>query len=104
MPGYDRKSKYGKFHGHSYEVTININGNLDKKKQWVMNFDELDNFVQPLIEILDHNILNEIEGLENPTSENIARWFWNKLIKDIKFLESIEINRPRIGGCIYSGK
>ena len=57
----------------------------------------------PLIQILDHNILNEVDGLDNPTSENIARWFWKNIKSKIKDLKSVEIIRPRIGGCIYKG-
>ena len=49
-------------------------------------------------------MLNEIAGLEEPTSENLAKWFWIKLKKKIKNLSSVEINRPRVGGCIYSGE
>ena len=53
---------------------------------------------------IDHNLLNEIEGLDNPTSENIAKWFWLGLKKKVKELVKIEIIRPRIGGCVYEGK
>ena len=49
------------------------------------------------------NLLNEIEGLENPTSENLAKWFWNNLKQKIPYIFKIEINRPRIGGCIFDG-
>ena len=59
---------------------------------------------EPEISKLDHSILNEVEGLEKPTSESIAKWLWLKLKKKIPNLESIEINRPRIGGCIFNGK
>ena len=85
------------------EVTIKISGHIDKKNNWVFNYDDVDNLMNPLIKKLDHQTLNNIKGLENPTSENIAKWFWKNL-KKISKLESIEINRPRIGGCIYSGE
>ena len=67
----------------------------------MVNYDEIDEIVKPIINELDHKTLNEIKGLENPTSENLARWLY-KRIKKIKNLKSIEIFRPRIGGCIYS--
>ena len=69
-----------------------------------MDLKELDSYVRPEISKLDHSILNEVEGLEKPTSESIAKWLWTKLIKKIPNLESIEISRPRIGGCIFNGK
>ena len=68
----------------------------------MVNYDEIDEIVKPIINELDHKTLNEIKGLENPTSENLARWLYKRIKKKIKNLKSIEIFRPRIGGCIYS--
>lgn len=103
MPDFDDNHDYKKMHGHSYEVTIKLTGTLDKKENWVIDFESLDICVKPIISILDHSLLNEIKGLEKPTNENIARWLWNKLKEKISNLDSIEVNRPRIGGCIYRG-
>ena len=103
LENFKKGHEYNNVHGHSYEVVISIDKILEKKQQWVMNFDELDKIVNPLIQILDHNILNEVDGLDNPTSENIARWFWKNIKSKIKDLKSVEIIRPRIGGCIYKG-
>jgi len=103
MENYKKDHEYSKIHGHSYEVIISVDGSLEEKIGWVMNFDDLDKLVQPLLEILDHSVLNEVEGLKNPTSENLARWFWFKLKKNLNSVKSVEINRPRIGGCIFSG-
>ena len=103
MPAFQKNHSDGRVHGHSYEITIYIEGKRDKHYGWIFNYDEIDNLMKPLIKLVDHNLLNEIEGLENPTSENIVIWFWNKLIESIPNLKKIEINRPRIGGCSYSG-
>ena len=103
MPTYKKGHNYRKMHGHSYEVTITLSGELSKKDSWVMDLEELDSYVSPELSILDHSVLNEVDGLETPTSENIAKWLWEKLKKKISNLRSIEINRPRIGGCIYNG-
>jgi len=104
MPNHPKSHKYSKVHGHSYEIIIFINDNQKKKEGWVMDFEKIDVFVNPLLKKIDHNLLNDISGLENPTSENIAKWFWERLKIKIKNLEKIEINRPRVGGCVYSGK
>ena len=60
--------------------------------------------MNPLIKKLDHKTLNEVSGLNNPTSENLAKWFWKRIKKKINNLYSVEINRPRIGGCFYTGE
>ena len=104
MPNFEKTHKYSKVHGHSYEMIIKISGNPDKKNNWIINYDEIDNIIIPIVNQLDHRTLNEISGLENPTAENIAKWFWKKIKKKIINLTSIEIYRPRIGGCIYEGE
>jgi len=104
MPDFDEDHDYKKMHGHSYEVTVKLDGTFNNKENWVVDFESLDLSVKPIISILDHSVLNEIEGLEKPTSENIARWLWIKLKNKISNLYSIEINRPRIGGCIFKGE
>ena len=104
MPNFPKNHKYGKIHGHSYELIIYLKGKIEKKNEWIMDFEEIDKYVLPLLNLVDHNLLNEINGLRNPTSENIAKWFWDGLKKKINGLEKIEINRPRIGGCVYFGK
>ena len=104
MPNLRKTHKYAKVHGHSYEMIIKISGNPDKKNNWIINYDEIDKIILPIVNKLDHKTLNEVSGLENPTAENIAKWFWKKIKKKINNLISIEIYRPRIGGCIYEGE
>ncbi len=103
MAEFEENHNYRKMHGHSFEVTVKLKGDINRKNNWVMDLEELDSFVDPELSKLDHSILNEVDGLEKPTSENIAKWLWSKLIKKIPNLDSIEINRPRIGGCIFNG-
>tara|TARA_B100000989_G_C19531540_1_gene470249 strand:- start:5761 stop:6072 length:312 start_codon:yes stop_codon:yes gene_type:complete len=102
MPRYGKDHSYGNIHGHSYEITICIIGDKIPSKGWVMDFKEIDLIMEPLIKKIDHKLLNEVKGLENPTSENIAIWFWKKIKKKIPNLKEIQINRPRVGGCTYS--
>lgn len=103
LENFEITSKNRKIHGHSYELKVILSGQIDKKKGWVKNLDELDKHLEKVIGILDHSLLNDIKGLGNPTCENIAMWIWSFLKKDIKNLNSVEIYRPRVGGCIYKG-
>ena len=95
---------YKKMHGHSYEVTITLSGEVNQDKNWVMDLERLDKLTKPVISLLDHSTLNDVDGLEKPTSENIAKWLWFKIKKKVPNLVRVEVNRPRIGGCIYSGE
>lgn len=104
MENFDDNHKYKKVHGHSYELKIVLSGSIKKKFGWVMNFDELDAQVNYILKKLDHSLLNELDDLKNPTCENIAIWVWDSLKKNIRNLKTVEINRPRVGGCIYSGE
>ena len=72
--------KCKRLHGHTFHFKIHLKGNVDPKTGWLMDFGDIKKVVKPLIEnYLDHYYLNDVEGLENPTSENIAIWIWNKL-------------------------
>ena len=94
---------YKKMHGHSYEVTITLSGEVNQDKNWVMDLERLDKLTKPVISLLDHSTLNDVVGLEKPTSENIAKWLWLNLKKKVPNLVRVEVNRPRIGGCIFTG-
>ncbi len=69
-----------------------------------MDFAEIKEAFQPLFDELDHNYLNEIEGLSNPTSENLARWIWQRLRTSLPTLSKVVINETCTSGCIYEGE
>src|SRR5437762_11104539 len=71
--------KCGRLHGHSYRFEIHVRGPIDDRLGWVIDFSDIKAAFRPLNEQLDHYYLNEIEGLDNPTSENLARWVWQRL-------------------------
>jgi 6-pyruvoyltetrahydropterin/6-carboxytetrahydropterin synthase len=71
---------------------------------WVMDFAELRRIFQPVFDQLDHHYLNEIEGLENPTSENLARWIWLQLEPALKGLSKIIVQETCNAGCVYRGE
>ena len=70
---------------------------------WVMDFGDIKLICKPIIDVLDHSYLNELEGLDNPTSENIAIWIWHKLEKKLQGLSAIEVMETCNSGCIYQG-
>lgn len=103
LPNVPDGHKCARLHGHSYHVTVSVAGPLGDDSGWVMDFGDLKTVCKPVIESLDHYYLNDIEGLENPTSEHIARWIWQRLKPDLPWLSKIEVRETCTSGCIYTG-
>ena len=91
-------------HGHSFKIIIRVKGQLDKHTGFVTDFQEIENAFNPIKKILDHSFLNKIEGLSNPTSENICIWIWDKIESSIPNICEIEIKETDSTGCIYRGR
>ncbi|QQR89626.1 MAG: 6-carboxytetrahydropterin synthase QueD [Myxococcales bacterium] len=92
LPEVGEHHKCFNLHGHSFRVTLRVRGPVDPRKGWIVDFAELRSAWQPLMDILDHHYLNDIEGLENPTSEVLAAWIAEHItIKGAK-LHSVTIH------------
>lgn len=96
--------KCARLHGHSFRIEIQVRGAVDEHTGWVMDFADLRAAFQPIHDQLDHRYLNEIEGLDNPTSENLARWIWRALQPRLPQLSRIIIRETCTSGCIYEGE
>ena len=103
LPNVPEGHKCARLHGHSFKVEIHVSGPVGADSGWVADFAELDAAFRPLHAQLDHNYLNDIPGLDNPTSENLARWIWQKLETDVNGLSSIVVRETCNSGCIYRG-
>jgi 6-pyruvoyltetrahydropterin/6-carboxytetrahydropterin synthase len=104
LPNVPEGHKCARLHGHSFRVRLVVNGGLDPKLGWVMDFSDLKKIFAPTYDRLDHHYLNEIPGLENPTSENLAVWIWQQLKPQLPALCRVEIQETCTSGCIYSGE
>ena len=92
-----------RLHGHSFKVDIVVEGECDPTLGWVMDYADISEAFDPLWKQLDHFHLNEIDGLENPTSENIAVWIWNQLQPRLPLLSAIEVAETCNARCVYRG-
>jgi 6-pyruvoyltetrahydropterin/6-carboxytetrahydropterin synthase len=92
-----------RLHGHSFRIEVHVNGEVDAHTGWVMDFAEIKRAFQPLFDQLDHHYLNEVEGLENPTSENLARWIWRQLKPTLPLLSDVVVHETCTSGCRYRG-
>jgi len=103
LPNVPEDHKCHRLHGHSYSVRVYVEGDLDPQLGWVTDFADIKKAYQPIRQELDHYYLNDIEGLENPTAENIARWIWERLQPRLPNLSKIEIGETCTSGCVYRG-
>jgi 6-pyruvoyltetrahydropterin/6-carboxytetrahydropterin synthase len=104
LPNLPEMHKCSRLHGHSFRVEIHIAGEVDPAKGWVLDFADLKSAFKPLYEQLDHHYLNEVEGLENPTSEHLARWIWQRLKPKLPLLAKVIVQETCTAGCVYRGE
>lgn len=95
--------KCHKMHGHSFKIEIAVTGKVDPAIGWVYDHATIGRAMNPLIDLLDHSYLNEIEGLENPTIENICAWFWRKLEPQLPGLSEIVLYETPTARCVFRG-
>ncbi len=103
LPNVPEGHKCSRLHGHSFRAEIHVAGAVDPKTGWVMDFADLGAAFKPLYRMLDHNYLNEIPGLENPTSEVIARWIWDRLQPTLPSLSRVVVRETCTTGAVYGG-
>ncbi len=104
LPHVPDGHKCGRLHGHSFMVRVEITGPVDPHSGWVMDFGELKTLFSPVLEQLDHYYLNDMPGLDNPTSEILARWIWRRLQPSLPLLSAIMVQETCTAGCIYRGE
>jgi 6-pyruvoyltetrahydropterin/6-carboxytetrahydropterin synthase len=103
LPNVPEGHKCARLHGHSFQVRLSVAGDAPEPLGWVMDFADIKAAFKPILDQLDHYYLNDIEGLENPTSENLARWIWQRLKPILPSLCAVEIRETCTSGCIYRG-
>lgn len=103
LPNLPPEHKCSRLHGHSFHVRIVVAGAPDPVLGWVMDFAEIKAIFKPILLQLDHYYLNEIPGLENPTSERVAIWIWQRLKPQLQALARVEVRETCTAGCSYAG-
>jgi 6-pyruvoyltetrahydropterin/6-carboxytetrahydropterin synthase len=104
LPNVPVGHKCHRLHGHSFEVELRVAGPVDPHTGWVRDFADLQAAFQPLHAVLDHNYLNEIPGLENPTSELLAKWIWDRLLPQLPGLVEVTVHETCTSRCTYRGQ
>lgn len=104
LPRLPATHKCARLHGHSFYVDIHVAGECDPELGWLLDFGELTGALRPVVDQLDHTYLNEIEGLENPTSENLAVWIWDRVAPSLVLLASVTVRETCNVACTYRGR
>lgn len=103
LPNLPEAHKCRRTHGHSFRGEIAVRGPVDPEIGWVIDFADLKRAIQPVVDRLDHYLLNEVEGLQNPTSELLAVWIWEKLAPQLPGLARVTIEETCTSRCHYYG-
>jgi 6-pyruvoyltetrahydropterin/6-carboxytetrahydropterin synthase len=103
LPNVPEGHKCARLHGHSFRIELHVSGDVDPELGWVMDFADLKTAFLPLYDRLDHHFLNEVEGLENPTSERLAEWIWEHLKPRVPLLSAVVVHETCTSGCRYTG-
>ncbi len=103
LPKVPEGHKCARLHGHSFKIDVAIAGPVDEKTGWFIDYDVVERAWRPLYDVLDHHYLNEVPGLENPTSEHLARWVWQKLSPALPGLVRVTVHETCDARCEYEG-
>lgn len=103
LPRVPEEHKCFRLHGHSFKCEVAVRGEVDPKSGWFIDYAVITEAFEPLRQRLDHYYLNEIDGLENATSENLARWIWERLEESLRGLHRVTIRETCTARCDYFG-
>jgi 6-pyruvoyltetrahydropterin/6-carboxytetrahydropterin synthase len=103
LPTFPPDHKCRRLHGHSFQFGVVVEGEVDPQQGYLMDYGQLSAAVNPIVARLDHYYLNDIEGLENPTSENLAKWIWDHLKPQLPLLSAIIVQETCTSSCEYRG-
>ncbi len=95
--------KCRRLHGHSFQIDVYVRGPVDESRGFVVDFADVSAAFKPVFDDLDHHYLNDIPGLENPTSEHLARYVWGRLCGVVPGLCRVIIHETCTAGCVYEG-
>lgn len=104
LPNLPEGHKCRRLHGHSFRVEIHVRGPIREPEGWIVDYADVKAAFRPFHEMLDHHYLNEVEGLENPTSENLARWIWERVKPVLPSLSKVVVRETCTSGCVYEGE
>ncbi len=103
LPSFPEGHKCRRLHGHSFRVEVAVEGDVPPETGYLMDYGDIARTIEPVRDQLDHRCLNDLEGLENPTSEVLAAWLWTRLEPALPMLAEITVQETCTSRCVYRG-
>jgi 6-pyruvoyltetrahydropterin/6-carboxytetrahydropterin synthase len=104
LPTFPGDHKCRRLHGHSFRFDVIVEGEVDPAKGYLIDYGDIKKVADPIVKRLDHYYLNDINGLENPTSENLAKWIWDQLRPALPLLAAVIVHETCTSACEYRGR
>ena len=104
LPCFPEGHKCRRLHGHSFKADVIVEGEVDPARGYLIDFGELKAVLRPLQDRLDHHLLNDIEGLENPTAEMLARWIYDQVKPQMPLLSRVRVRETCTSAAEYAGE
>ena len=104
LPGFPEGHKCRRLHGHSFRVDVILEGEVPEDRHYLVDYGEIKTAIEPVRARLDHYCLNDIEGLEHPTSEVLAQWIWDRLVATLPMLAEVHVHETCTTRCEYRGE
>ncbi|MBX3460854.1 MAG: 6-carboxytetrahydropterin synthase QueD [Planctomycetes bacterium] len=101
LPHVPQGHRCAKLHGHSFRVRVYVRGGIVQPQGWVIDFADITAAMAPVLKRLDHTLLNEVPGLDNPTSEVLAQWLYERAKPALPGLCAVEVAETANCGCVY---
>ena len=103
LPNVAADHKCARLHGHGFRIEVTVRGPVGERTGWVMDYADIDRAARPVVDSLDHRSLNDVPGLENPTSEVLAKWIWDRLRPALPALVEVSVAETSRARCAYRG-
>jgi 6-pyruvoyltetrahydropterin/6-carboxytetrahydropterin synthase len=104
LPTFPADHKCRRLHGHSFRFDVVVEGEVDPVKGYLIDYGEIKIATDPIVARLDHYYLNKIDGLSNPTAENLAKWLWDRIKPRLPLLSAIKLYETCTSACEYCGQ
>ncbi|XGC82379.1 6-carboxytetrahydropterin synthase QueD [Bdellovibrio bacteriovorus] len=101
LPNLPKEHPCSRMHGHSFKLILTLVGNLDPQLGWVIDYNDIQAKMKPLIDQLDHRVLNEVDGLSNPTSELLAKWIFDRVVLTLPEVTRVTVLETPFTECSY---